>query len=317
MVQKGAPLVEIDPRPFQVQLEQAEGQLLKDQAALRERADRPAAIRIADHQERRRPASLQTQRATVAQTEATVKTDQANIDSAKLNIDLLPHYRADHRPHRSSTCRSRQLRVGRREHAAARSSPRPSRSASSSRFRSSSSPTVRAPLKAGNRLRVDAIDRNGQTDSRQRRADDARQPDRSDHRHAETPRDGCQQGRRAVSEPVRERAHAGAGKERRHADPECRRPAQRANDVCLRRRSPTSRSRFGMSRLAPTDDERSEVVWGIPPHELVVTQGVDRLQAGSRVAVSWPQDEDTRKRDRNAAPVATSGRSGNGGGAKP
>src|SRR4030095_15442565 len=33
-VTQGAPLVEIDPRPFQVQLEQAEGQLAKDQAAL-------------------------------------------------------------------------------------------------------------------------------------------------------------------------------------------------------------------------------------------------------------------------------------------
>src|SRR5476649_2704545 len=33
-VQKGAPLVEIDPRPYQVQLAQAQGQLIKDQAAL-------------------------------------------------------------------------------------------------------------------------------------------------------------------------------------------------------------------------------------------------------------------------------------------
>src|SRR5215471_740123 len=32
-VTKGASLVEIDPRPFQVQLEQAQGQLAKDQAA--------------------------------------------------------------------------------------------------------------------------------------------------------------------------------------------------------------------------------------------------------------------------------------------
>src|SRR5438105_3391731 len=33
-VHKGNPLVEIDPRPYQVQLTQAEGQLAKDQAAL-------------------------------------------------------------------------------------------------------------------------------------------------------------------------------------------------------------------------------------------------------------------------------------------
>src|SRR6476620_11777789 len=34
MVQEGDLLVEIDPRPYQVQLAQAEGQLIKDQAAL-------------------------------------------------------------------------------------------------------------------------------------------------------------------------------------------------------------------------------------------------------------------------------------------
>ena len=70
-------------------------------------------------------------------------------------------------------------------------------------------------------------------------------------------------------------------------------------------------------RIGTTDAERSEVVSGISPHELIVIDGVDSLQAGSRVAVSWSQDEDTRKNDRNGARVATSGRSGNGGGKKP
>jgi membrane fusion protein, multidrug efflux system len=70
-------------------------------------------------------------------------------------------------------------------------------------------------------------------------------------------------------------------------------------------------------RIGTTDAERSEVVSGISPHELIVIDGVDRLQAGSRVAVSWSQDEDTRKNDRSAAPVATSGQSGSGGGTKP
>ena len=33
-VQKGQPLVDVDPRPFEAQLTQAQGQLIKDQAAL-------------------------------------------------------------------------------------------------------------------------------------------------------------------------------------------------------------------------------------------------------------------------------------------
>src|SRR6266576_6184732 len=87
MVQKDAPLVEIDPRPFQVQLEQAQAQLLKDQAALQnaridlERYESLIAKNAIAQQ------ILQTQRATVAQDEATLKTDQAAIDSAQLNLD--------------------------------------------------------------------------------------------------------------------------------------------------------------------------------------------------------------------------------------
>src|SRR5215813_9487131 len=85
-VKKGASLVEIDPRPFQVQLEQAEGQLAKDQAALQN-----ARIDLSRYEDliTKNAVSqqiLQTQRATVAQGEATITTDQANIDSAKLNL---------------------------------------------------------------------------------------------------------------------------------------------------------------------------------------------------------------------------------------
>jgi multidrug efflux system membrane fusion protein len=85
-VKQGDPLVDIDPRPFQVQLAQAEGQLIKDQAALqnaRTDLDRYQTLitRNAVAQQ-----VLQTQVATVAADEGAVKTDQANIDSAKLNI---------------------------------------------------------------------------------------------------------------------------------------------------------------------------------------------------------------------------------------
>jgi len=85
-VTKGESLVEIDPRPFQVQLEQAQGQLAKDQAALQnaqidlQRYEQLITKNAVSQQ------ILQTQRSTVAQAQATIKTDQANIDSAKLNL---------------------------------------------------------------------------------------------------------------------------------------------------------------------------------------------------------------------------------------
>jgi len=85
-VHKGQPLVEIDPRPYEVQLEQAEGQLAKDLAALENaRIDlRRYETLIAKNAVAQQV--LITQQSTVQQDEATIKSDQAAIDSAKLNL---------------------------------------------------------------------------------------------------------------------------------------------------------------------------------------------------------------------------------------
>jgi len=85
-VRKGELLAEIDPRPYEVQLKQAEGQLIKDQAALQN-----ARTDLARYQEliKRNAVAeqqLATQQATVIQDEGAVKTDQGQIDSAKLNL---------------------------------------------------------------------------------------------------------------------------------------------------------------------------------------------------------------------------------------
>jgi len=85
-VRKGDLLAEIDPRPFEVQLKQAEGQLIKDQATLQN-----ARVDLARYQEliKRNAVAeqqLATQQATVVQDEGIVKTDQGMIDSAKLNL---------------------------------------------------------------------------------------------------------------------------------------------------------------------------------------------------------------------------------------
>lgn len=86
LVQEGALLVELDPRPFEVALTQAEGQLLRDQANLDNakvdliRYQTLVAQKAAPEQQ------LATQQATVKQDEGIVKTDQGTVDSAKLNI---------------------------------------------------------------------------------------------------------------------------------------------------------------------------------------------------------------------------------------
>jgi multidrug efflux system membrane fusion protein len=86
MVKAGDPLVEIDPRPYQVQQAQAEGQLEKDKASLvqanqdLERYNKLIVSKAISQQ------TLDAQVATVGQYEGAVKTDQAAIDNAKLQI---------------------------------------------------------------------------------------------------------------------------------------------------------------------------------------------------------------------------------------
>jgi multidrug efflux system membrane fusion protein len=85
-VRQGQLLIEIDSRPFQVQLEQAQAQLSRDQAQLGDaklNLDRDTALipsgSIAQQQ-------VDTQRALVHQLQGTVGNDQALIDNAKLQI---------------------------------------------------------------------------------------------------------------------------------------------------------------------------------------------------------------------------------------
>src|ERR1700722_4377882 len=86
MVQKGDLLWEIDPRPYEVQLEQAEGQLIHDQALLKDSnldLDRYKTLMKQDAIPRQQ---LAPQDALVSQYEGTIKTDQSQIDNAKLNL---------------------------------------------------------------------------------------------------------------------------------------------------------------------------------------------------------------------------------------
>jgi multidrug efflux system membrane fusion protein len=86
IVHQGDLLVEIDPRPYQVMLEQAEGQQTKDQATLdNARIDLDRYTKLLA-QNAIPEQQLATQKAAVVQAEGTVKADQAAIDNAKLDL---------------------------------------------------------------------------------------------------------------------------------------------------------------------------------------------------------------------------------------
>jgi multidrug efflux system membrane fusion protein len=85
-VKAGQLLAEIDPRPFQVQLTQAEGQLAKDQALLRNAQLDLERYRTLFAQDSIAKQQLDTQASLVRQYEAQIKADQGAVDSAKLQL---------------------------------------------------------------------------------------------------------------------------------------------------------------------------------------------------------------------------------------
>ncbi|HVN24806.1 MAG TPA: MdtA/MuxA family multidrug efflux RND transporter periplasmic adaptor subunit [Syntrophorhabdales bacterium] len=86
MVKQGDLLAVIDPRPFQVQLMQAEGQLARDEALLKNAVIDVERYRVLWQQDSVQKQQLDTQEALVRQYEGVVKTDRGLIDSAKLQL---------------------------------------------------------------------------------------------------------------------------------------------------------------------------------------------------------------------------------------
>lgn len=83
-VHQGDLLAEIDPRPFQAQLAQAEGQLAKDEALLKNAKVDYERYKVLLAQDSVSQQQLDTQIATVRQLEGVIKSDQAQIDNVKL-----------------------------------------------------------------------------------------------------------------------------------------------------------------------------------------------------------------------------------------
>jgi multidrug efflux system membrane fusion protein len=86
MVAAGEVIAEIDPRPFQVQLLQAQGQKERDEAFLANAKIDLERYRVLYGQSAVPQQQLATQIATVNQYEAIVKADEGAVESAKLNL---------------------------------------------------------------------------------------------------------------------------------------------------------------------------------------------------------------------------------------
>jgi multidrug efflux system membrane fusion protein len=88
IAKEGEVLAEIDPRPFQVQLEQAKGQMLRDQALLTNAKldlDRYQGLLAKDSIAKQQ---VDTQEALVRQYEGVVLSDRGQVDNAQLQLDF-------------------------------------------------------------------------------------------------------------------------------------------------------------------------------------------------------------------------------------
>ncbi|HKW33393.1 MAG TPA: MdtA/MuxA family multidrug efflux RND transporter periplasmic adaptor subunit [Candidatus Acidoferrum sp.] len=85
-VHEGDLLVQIDPRPFEVQLEQAQGQLAKDQAQRKDAQVNLERYQLLFNEGVIPQQQLDTQAALVGQFDGAIKSDQSQVDNAKLQL---------------------------------------------------------------------------------------------------------------------------------------------------------------------------------------------------------------------------------------
>jgi multidrug efflux system membrane fusion protein len=86
IVKKGELLAEIDPRPYQAQLTQAQGQMVRDKALLQNAHLDLERYRTLSQEDSIAKQQYDTQKSLVRQLEGTVKFDQGQIDNAKLQL---------------------------------------------------------------------------------------------------------------------------------------------------------------------------------------------------------------------------------------
>ncbi|MDO9199255.1 MAG: efflux RND transporter periplasmic adaptor subunit, partial [Rhodoferax sp.] len=86
MVKEGDLLAEIDPRPFQIQLQQVEGQLLRDEALLKNAEIDRARYQTLLEQDSIAAQQTVTQEAQVKQYQGIVEMDKAQVNNAKLQL---------------------------------------------------------------------------------------------------------------------------------------------------------------------------------------------------------------------------------------
>ncbi len=249
MVKKGDFIAQIDPRPYQAALDQAQGQLAKDQAALGQAQSDLARYEQLNKQDSIAKQTVTSQQALVAQDKAAIDRRSGPGRDRPAQRQLHPYRLADRREGRACGSSTPAIIFSRPMRPGSWSSPRWTRSASSSQFRKTicpASPPVSRPAQNWKRLSSIAP---MSSQARDRNAHDLRLAGRYDHRHDQAARNFRQPERGSVPEPVRERAASG-----RYAEGGCVGPERGDPDrpvrqfrLCSERRIPPFPSAMSLS----------------------------------------------------------------------
>ena len=276
----GQVLAEIDPRPFQSQLNQVLGQQQENQARLKnaegdlERYQKLVAEGLITKQQ------VTTQEALVQQYKGALQANDAQVANARLQLAYTQDRRAHRRPARAAA-------GGRRQPDSRRRRQRPGRHHADAphlghlhRARSRAAGGARrlSPRQAPAGRGVGSV-RGG--DAGRRHAADHRQPDRHDDGHDQAARGVRQHRREAVPEPVREHAPARADAAGRDRHPGGRRAARLLRHVRLRRQARQHRD-DPAHRPGPGAGRPRLGRQGAAAAEQVVLEGVDDLTEGAQ-----------------------------------
>ena len=234
MVKQGDLLAVVDPRPYDVALQQAIGTMQKDEALLKNAQIDLERYKKLVAQDSIARQQYDTQISLVRQYEAALVIDQAQVDAAKLNVTytkiLAP---LTGRIGLRSVDQGNYVTMGDATSICIIIQVQPISVIFT--IPEDSLPQVRQRLKAGATARS-ARARSGAEDrARRRQARHPRQRHRHDDRHGQAARHVRQQGRGPVSQPVRQRPAAGRHGQGRHGGSRRRHPARPARHLRLSR----------------------------------------------------------------------------------
>ena len=249
MVKQGDLLAVVDPRPYDVALQQAIGTMQKDEALLKNAQTDLERYKKLVAQDSIARQQYDTQISLVRQYEAALVVDQAQVDAAKLNVTytkiLAP---LTGRIGLRLVDQGNYVTMGDATSICIIIQVQPISVLFT--IPEDSLPQVRARLKAGATLEVRVLDRAQKTELAVGKLDTPRQRHRHDDRHGQAARHVRQQGRGPVSQPVRQRPAAGRHGQGRHGGAGRRHPARPARYLRLSRQGRRHRCDQGRRRWA-------------------------------------------------------------------